>query len=238
MNAKMGTQREEQFRKLMATEGVHLVRPTVAFVFKWTRYRPDWYDPATGIYYEVIGSRQRFHGMVPLLDLMALVHPSIVLRVFTTAGIRVRPKQEELEERVMRLPHGHAVLLRMREQDWRAKDLAASLGIGPGYFSQMLAGKVRAEGWIAEKLHAFAEHRQIPMHKTRWPKHRLSCSQLCLDVMELYADGVGTPRIAQLLHIGASRAQEILRLHGVKTRPVGYYKGAARPVYERIGAST
>ncbi len=81
-----GAAREEAFCSLMAERGVALSRNSRRFRFGLTSYTPDYFDPATGIYYEVIGSRQRFSTLAPKLDLMAHVLSDICLHVVKPDG--------------------------------------------------------------------------------------------------------------------------------------------------------
>lgn len=237
MENRNGALREEQFRRVMSERGVMLTRPTVTFKFQSTSYLPDWYDAAQDIYYEVIGSRQRGHQLRPKLDLMRLVHPNVVLRVMTPAGEHWRHGRDRSQQFLRDLPHGAAVLDRAQAEGLTTTEVCAALGV-----NNYALHHHGSEPWLAARLAAFAARQPVPrtsrtrhrrQHPRRMFKHRRSCGQRCLDIMEMYALGTGTPRIGELLGLSASGVLALLRLHGVRTRPVGYLKGKSRPTYRR-----
>lgn len=231
MNSAAAIRREERFRRHMAAQGVELERPHIRFGFKWTKYRPDWYDPQADTYFEVIGTRQRGASIAPILDLMSLAYPRVDFRVVTPDGERVLPHRHGLHQRLRALPHGNAVALRAEAEAASLTDIALAIGVSPSHISAA-ARDGRASAWLAERLRAYAAHEAIPSDPLKKGVRRHECSQVCLDVLELYADGIGTPRIGALLGMYQASAHRILVVHGVSTRPVGY----TRPAYEHVDA--
>lgn len=46
-----------------------------------TRYEPDFYDPRSNTFYEVIGSRQRYHQLKSKIALFRVLYPEIKLEI-------------------------------------------------------------------------------------------------------------------------------------------------------------
>jgi transcriptional regulator with XRE-family HTH domain len=135
---KNGAIREEGFRRVMKRRGLRLERNRRLFHFRRCRYTPDFYDPSTGIYYEVIGSRQRFEQLLPKLDLMDICYPEVKLEVLSPTGEvfrrRVRWRGELAE----------AVDSALQEQGMTMSMLAEQLGVASSTLSNFLTGRINS----------------------------------------------------------------------------------------------
>jgi len=243
MNPQNGTRREERFRKLMAERGVRLERPRVVFAFKWTKYHPDWYDPATNTYYEVIGTQQRGSQIGPTLDLMSIVHPAVDFRIVQTDGTRWLPKRHRIHERLRQLPYGDAVSARASADDAGLHAIAAAIGISPSRMCRMVAGKLAVPGWIADRLRAYGQREALPTHEGPKPtkakdERRHTCDQRCLDMIEMYASGLGTSRIGKVLGVAQQVVYKTLKqFHHTSMRTRAMSRGKMRPTYHEEVAS-
>lgn len=137
MNPRNGQRREERFRRIRAAEGIPLMRPTRTFRFKRCWYRPDFYSPTEGVYYEVLGSRQREYQIYPKIDLMDLCYPEIILRLVDPAG---KPVHLGLARRALRwqVPWAQELQAALEEHRMTLRDLAARLGYAPSSIKNAL----------------------------------------------------------------------------------------------------
>jgi len=71
-----------------------LLHHPVCFHLGEGKYLPDFYDPERNVFYEVIGSRQRFHQITPKLEMFRKIFPWINLIVCCADGSPYPPKEE------------------------------------------------------------------------------------------------------------------------------------------------
>lgn len=156
-NPAAGFRREERFRKIMAVQGVELVRPIRPFRFRRTTYLPDFYCAATDVFYEVIGSRQRGVALAPVLDLMETVYPSVRLEVVTPDGAKYESKAGVRVAFLDSLPFGQALIDRMRRDRIGVGRLAERIGMHKSHFSTCLHRHRPLGAKYMERLQRYAD---------------------------------------------------------------------------------
>jgi hypothetical protein len=155
-SAKTGARREAKFRRFMAKRGVILSRPPRSFRFHFTVYTPDFYDPLSDTYYEVLGSRQRAHALMPTMDLMSVVYPEIRLVAVTPDGEAVELHGQKRWARLEALGFGRRLHERMACEGLRWSDVGKKLGMSPSTIHQAISHGKATPKTIA-KLEAFAD---------------------------------------------------------------------------------
>lgn len=153
-NGQNGLHRENRFAAAMARRGVAIQRNRLSFRFRHCRYTPDFYDPTSGVYYEVIGSRQRFHQLVPRLDLMAACYPGVRLEVVHPSGEPYVVSGRGVHLQLLDTPLAQAVNAALLTHNIRLIDLAKTLGVSSSGLSQVIHGK-RSRGPIQRRLQAW-----------------------------------------------------------------------------------
>lgn len=161
-----GPRRERAFAATMAARGI-TVQPNVRlFKFGLSSYRPDFYEPVEDVYYEVIGSRQRYAQLRPRLDLMRHVEPAIHLRVVTPEGDpylrRVSWRRDRLAEELDAALATHGMT---------ASELAQLAGISyPTLSHAMKIGdaKSRAISALRRRLAEWADTGAMPPPAPTW----------------------------------------------------------------------
>ena len=124
----VGATREAHFQAFMATRGVTLERAS-RFRFHRSSYRPDFYAPAQGIYYEVVGSRQRAATLRFLLDLMDRYYPGIRLRLVSPNGQPYRAEHNHHLQLRWSVPFGAELATALDRRGWTLRDLQHHLSI-------------------------------------------------------------------------------------------------------------
>jgi len=153
-SSQAGVTREETFRRIMLqARRIRLERPARVFRFKRTVYRPDWVDPARGVYYEVLGTRQRKWAIVAILDLMDLVYPTIQLIAVQPDGTPVQWGERRTRgygafERLSEIP---GVLQRL---GWTHRRFATYCGIHASTLSNIMTGTYAPSLTCREKVAA------------------------------------------------------------------------------------
>ncbi len=67
-----------------------------SFNLGMTKYTPDFYDPRENIFYEIIGTRQRFHQLKDKLKLFKNMFPNIILKICCADGNDYNTKDPDL----------------------------------------------------------------------------------------------------------------------------------------------
>lgn len=155
-NPRNGFRREARFRRIMAKRGTALTRPGRVFRFAYSMYRPDFHDPATETFYEVIGSRQRRFSLLPTLDLMRVVYPKVKLVIVTPDGSPVEFKGVKRMLGINRLSFGRRLQARMAAEGLRWRDVERITGISKGTLSSAIHGRRPAVETL-KKLKIFAQ---------------------------------------------------------------------------------
>lgn len=86
------TPAEYAFSRIMADRGVQLQfigRNGTRFSLNTSTYRPDFFDPRQGIYYEVSGSRQAFHANKEKYAKFRKMYPDLPLMIVKPDGTEI-----------------------------------------------------------------------------------------------------------------------------------------------------
>ena len=87
-----GIKREEACKAILRARGIRVQRSLKRFRFPTTSFSPDFHDPISNEFYEVIGSRQRGYFLFLVADLMTLCHPSVRIHFVGSDGEPYFPK--------------------------------------------------------------------------------------------------------------------------------------------------
>lgn len=141
----------------MRERGIMLVRPSRVFRFRLTVYRPDWHDPASDTYYEVLGSRQRKWAIVPLLDLMHYVYPDVALIALTPDAEPVTwSSTRRLRSFEATFTLGTQITAAITRLGWTYKRFSEEAGfaVGSSLLSQYMHGHARPSVDTATRIRA------------------------------------------------------------------------------------
>lgn len=106
--AQIGASRKERFRRFMAERGIMLEYARKPFQFHWTTYLPDFEDPASGVYYQVVASGANLSILRLKLDLMRLAFPFVQLKAVRPNGADVSLRRRGFGERTIAQDPGTA----------------------------------------------------------------------------------------------------------------------------------
>ena len=91
---------ERLYAALLEAQGIAWERPKDRlFPFDGTSYTPDFYLPETGIYVEIIGTRQRWSQCREKIEAFRTHYPHINLLVLHGDGTAYPPSYEEIERK-------------------------------------------------------------------------------------------------------------------------------------------
>lgn len=155
----VGRQREERFKRVMERRGIALVRPQASFRFQRSSYLPDFFSPAEGVHYEVLGSPGPTNRMALVLDLMAVFYPLAKIICVKPSGESFDPCTLLVSRRyagISKLPFGDALLRRMTSERMRYQEIAKVAGLSHSHFSHFVHGRRRLPARAYQRLEQFA----------------------------------------------------------------------------------
>ena len=149
-----GLDSELCFAATRLAEGHPVIRAPRLFRFKRAVYIPDFYDAETGIYYEVVGTRQRAAMLAEKFDLMEVFYPDVRLEAMCPDG---RPYRLRQGNRFDEWTHPLAPALRaaMAQRGLVLNEVADEIGEKQGGpLSSVMRRKEKRPG-LLRRLHAW-----------------------------------------------------------------------------------